>query len=85
MAGVVRPLPVGQRQRNPEARGGSPNEKSRGRIPTIFIASLEPKSPADDRRVGAKELAPEPVGEDDPGVVADRAFGLRESYALVPD
>ncbi len=80
MTGIVGSLPGGQGERNPEAGAGiAEGEATRENPDDREFASAHAKGAADDRRIGAKELAPEPVGEDDAGVVARLALVVGEN------
>ena len=86
MTGFVGALPGGQGERNPEAGVGiAEREPTRENPDDREFTSAHAKGAADDRRIGAKELAPEPVGEDDAGVVARLALIVGENPAHVQD
>ena len=82
VTGLVGSLHVRQRQRNPEARARiAEGEAARQDSDNRVVASSEAKRPPDDRRIGAKELAPESIGQQDARVVAGRAFAVGEDTA----
>ena len=83
MTGFVGALPGGQGERNPEAGVGIAEREPRRENPDDrAFTSAHAKGAADDRRISAKELAPEPVGEDDAGVVARLALVVGENPAV---
>ncbi len=79
MTGIVRSLPVRQRQGNPEAGAGvAEREVTRQDPDDREFTSCDTKHAPDGRGIAAIKLAPQPVSEDDPRVVARSAFLLGE-------
>ena len=83
VAGIVGTLSLGQRQRNPEADAGtSERELRREDADDREVATGDAQRTTDGRRIAAKELAPEPVAEDDSFFIARGAFVLGEDAPM---
>jgi hypothetical protein len=83
VACIVRPLAIGEGERNVKADVGRAEREARLKdSDNREIAARQASDASDDARVAAIQLAPETVSEHDCLVVSDRSFALHEQTTV---